>query len=258
MDNNKIISILDRIAHPSTSDIDVMQSVFGLRRVLKGELPSNCLGKQIRVRPQKHRSYQAWQDEIDELKEQLAEKTETERTQEKRVKSLTQEVEKLQAQVLKLKAAKPKEPKETKETKSSAVEFYTNAQFAAIMVERVGKYNGAKRAFEDFNTELRKKNPELGVITSSHLEKWRVEDRYPTWVIEQLRMMSKADLPTSSHRWTQADKDFLRDLYRANPTVSDRRLAEILSERFGCDMTENAVKGALDRLRRKGEIERRK
>lgn len=255
MDNNKIISILDRIAHPSTSDIDVMQSVFGLRRVLKGELPSNCLGKQIRVRPQKHRSYQAWQDEIDELKEQLAEKTETERTQEKRVKSLTQEVEKLQAQVLKLKEAKPKEPKETK---SSAVEFYTNAQFAAIMVERVGKYNGAKRAFEDFNTELRKKNPELGVITSSHLEKWRVEDRYPTWVIEQLRMMSKADLPTSSHRWTQADKDFLRDLYRANPTVSDRRLAEILSERFGCDMTENAVKGALDRLRRKGEIERRK
>ena len=253
MDNNKIISILDRIAHPSTSDIDVMQSVFGLRRVLKGELPSNCLGKQIRVRPPK-RSYQAWQDEIDELKEQLAEKTEAERTQEKRVKSLTHEVEKLQAQVLKLKESKPKEPKETK---SSAVEFYTNAQFAAIMVERVGKYNGAKRAFEDFNTELRKKNPELGVITSSHLEKWRVEDRYPTWVIEQLRMMSKADLPTTKHRWSQADYNFLRDLYLADPSVSDRRLAEILSEKFGCNMTENAVKGALDRLCKKHEIERR-
>lgn len=50
--------------------------------------------------------------------------------------------------------------------------------------------------------------------------------------------------------WSDSEKNYLLHIHIQDPELSNAKLAEMCSEEFGRSITENAIRGALHRLRR--------
>lgn len=240
MDHARVLAILNRISHPSTTGDDLIQTVEGLRRVLKGESVSDVLNTRSKRSVRKYRSYTASQEEIEGLRQALkklkSEKAKSERHQQKQIEKLVIQLEKL-----------------TGEDRLVARESYTYAEVMQAMVDRFGKHHGIPAALAERNARLRAEGQDIGKITSAGFQQWRKLDCYPAYVIEQISEMTSDDLLPRGG-WSDEERVFLVELYRQKETLSNRELAELCTKQFGRLVTECSIKGELNRLRQKGKV----
>jgi hypothetical protein len=240
----RILNVLDRIAHPSTTGVDLDQSIDGLRRLLHGEMPSEVLRPPpVRV---KHRSYDACQMEIADLREKLAHveaaKLMSEREKARQVNSLIEEITKLQVRL------------DQQAPPDATRDVYPHAEVIQSMVKRFGKHHGVPAALAERNARLYRDDPAIGRITASMMQGWRKQDRYPAYVVEQINSMTADDLPGRRVRWSEEERLFLVQLYHDDPRRSNMVLAERCSVQFGRPITECSIKGELDRLRKSDRV----
>jgi hypothetical protein len=93
-------------------------------------------------------------------------------------------------------------------------------------------------------------------VTERQLHTWQKIGHVPAYSVNQVpRMQFKAQTHRGRQRWTAGEYDFLRNLYiKTDGHVKNADLANKCAAAFGRDVTENAIKGALDRLRKNGAI----
>jgi hypothetical protein len=244
--NPCLLNILDRIAHPSTTGHDLDQSVAGLRRILHGGMPSELLRTPVRPVRTKHRSYDAFKAEIDDLRQKLKkaedDKAISERERHHKIESLIDQITKMQLR-LDEKTAEP-EPRD----------FHTYDEVIQAMVRKFGKHHGVPAALAERNAGLLKSGAAIGKITASNFQQWRANNQFPLYVVEQINAMSSDDMLCRGPRWTEDERQYLVDLYTADPSRSNKTLADACSTQFGRLITECSIKGELDRQRKKGRV----
>jgi hypothetical protein len=223
-----ILTMFDRIAHESTTELDRQQTLEGLRRKLHGELPSSIL-KAVTSDAQMVSIYQ---DEISQLRAQLVE-AETKNAQ------LEQSIGALNAQL----------------TPQPVNGHYTLEQFLAALQRRLGRTYGWRKDYV-FAT---KQTPGAVQVETTHIQQWQAKGLVPQVYVEQI---DKLKFPKRTSKggieWSPDNYDYLATTYLANPTLSNRKLAEQCSTHFGREITENSIRGALDRLRNLGRIPKRR
>jgi hypothetical protein len=238
----KLVSIIDRLAHHSTTDQDALQTVYGLRRVAKGAMPSKLLHLDDAQAPKSQ--------QITSLKRQIA-ILQAEKAQLATANSeLQQNYDRLKAQVDLLQARN-----DTAACQSRPIGAdYTYAEVMEIIREKFGKQNGGLRLWADYSARLHAADPTSRLLTVSKLQSWRTAGRYPDWAVQQLLAMP-ATLRVS-HKWSDDDVDYLCKLHLANPQKTDDQLAAECSKRFGCEVNSNSIKSKFNILRKLGRIPR--
>lgn len=239
--------ILDRISHASTTDQDCIQSIAGLRRVLKGKLLSDVLSETTDD-PPTHRPYDDWQQEINDLTQKLTElqreKAMSDREKAREIKRLAAEIEKLRAKIA------------ARDAPEEAREVYSYDEIIQTMVRKFGKHHGVPAALAERNAHLAAEDPSIGRITSATMQTWRKQDCYPAYVLEQINAMTEDDLLGRRTRWSETERQFLVELYQRDPKQSNKALADACSRKFGRLITECSIKGELNRLRQRGAVPR--
>lgn len=234
MEHKRVFAVIDRIAHQSTSKLDREQSVAALQRLLKGKMPSDVLQRE----PAAHRSYDVWQEQVDDLKEQVAEaiiaKNTSEKAKQREIKLLDAKIARLEAQI-----AERSSPKDG---------WYSRVQVKNIMSAMFPKDHGLGKALVEKNAAMRQSGSDVPKITDSLLQKWQRDDRYPAWFVEQLKTLSPDDL-LPKHRWTMEQKDYATALAIENPCLTNQQIADACNARFGCKITDSAIRGVLNRAR---------
>jgi hypothetical protein len=83
------------------------------------------------------------------------------------------------------------------------------------------------------------------------LREWIESGIVPSWAFDQIdRMVFKDHLTRGRCSvWNDDQKNFLAQTYRSDPSQSDADIARVCTIEFGYTVTENAIKGALYRLR---------
>ena len=80
---------------------------------------------------------------------------------------------------------------------------------------------------------------------------WKRAGLVPAVYYEQIDILCFCERPVVRHNpWHQDEVDFLRDLHQSNPGLSNGSLAHQCTEHFGRIISESAIKGKLDRLRK--------
>jgi hypothetical protein len=125
--------------------------------------------------------------------------------------------------------------------------FYTRVQVKQIIAEKFEKDHGVCKMLVEKNAKQRRAGVDLPKITDSLLQQWRRDNRYPAWMVEQLRLLTSDDLRKQSHKWTADDKEFVKSLWLADPQRTNQQLADICSQKFGCDITDSSIRGVLNR-----------
>jgi len=244
MEHKRVLNVLDRMAHDSTTQHDLEQSAAAMRRLLKGKLPSEVFAKNAPAAP--YRSYDACQAEIDELKTKLSEvknqSATSERERDRQIKRLIAEIVTLQSRL------------DRSTAKVQQQDYYSYDEVIQVMVRKFKKHHGVPAALVERNRHLVQQDGTVGRITASAMQQWRKADRYPRYVVEQISAMTPGDILQRGKKWTDDERRFLAQLYSANPQRSNQLLADACSSRFGRLITECSIKGELNRLRQNGRV----
>jgi hypothetical protein len=234
MEHHRVLSVLDRIAHSSTKDDDLEISVGAMRRLLGDKLPSEVLGKTA----PRTRTSEADKREIKKLRTQIdiikTEQATTEREKQHLIEDLIEQIAKLQAATV---TQKP--------IQSNG--GYTRLQVTQIIQERFIKDHGVKKAVVQRNAALRESGRNVPKITDNLWQKWRIEDHYPAWAIDQLLELTPDDILTN-YKWSQTDKDYLASLWQDDPKQTNEQLAVACSRHFAHKITDSGIRGMLHRL----------
>lgn len=235
--NARIISIIDRLAHASTNDQDALQTVYGLRRVVKDEMPSSLLAFNI------GNQSVAKQKQIGKLKQTIVKlRAELQNLQETHSK-LESDHTRLQVELYHIDQKKPHR---------SAQDDYSYNDVMTIIRDKFGKQNGALTLWSDYSASQHALNPESPLVTPSKLQVWRLASAYPNWAVQQLH-----DMPVQTrvvYKWSPEDIDFLCQLHLDDPHKTDEMLAAECSTRFRCEINTNSIKSKFNILRKTGRI----
>ena len=235
MNTQRIFSVLDRLAHHSTTGEDLNNTVAGLRRLLTDE--KGVVGVPSEVWPRvlsKASSASELREEITALREKLRQATLSEHDQSRQIEALIEQIAKLQLQ---LDALKPEE---------ISSDFYTRAQVKQIIATLFEKDHGVCKALVEKNARQRRSGADLPKITDSLLQQWQRRNQYPAWMVEQLRLMTPDDL-LKGHKWTAEHKAFLIERWLADPQQTNEQLADLCSQSFGVKITDSSIRGVLNR-----------
>ena len=86
---------------------------------------------------------------------------------------------------------------------------------------------------------------------------WQRSGRVPNWAVEQVSVMEFRRPSFKKPRdWNREETEFLIHLYQSNEYVTYQRMAELCQQKFDRDISEQAIKGMLDRLRKKNKIDK--
>src|ERR1044072_7767978 len=194
MELRRVLMVLDRLVHPSTQGDDQENSIEAIRRLCRGQLPTELFGEVASV--------QQYTADIAALNAQLVElegeKVLSDRAKQREVAQLKRKIAALQRKV-----------ERQVDDLQSEDGYYTCLQVNAIILLKFGKDHGVKKALVEKNHRERQSNPELPKITEGLWQRWRREDRYPAWAIEQVKAMSHDDLPGKKQPWTMDEKAYL-------------------------------------------------
>jgi hypothetical protein len=216
-----ILTMLDRMLHESTSDIDREQTIEGLRRKLHGALPSSVL---IGTNDDSQQAW-AYETEINELREQLV--------------AVGQRNTELETSVLALTAQLKPQPINGN---------YTLEQFMAALARRMGRTYGWRTDY----VIATKETPGAVKAETTTIQQWQTKRLVPAEYYDQIDRLNFPKRPGKpGQEWSTEDYDFLVELYLKNPAEQNSVLAETCAERFGRPITENSIRGALDRLRKR-------
>lgn len=235
-----IIKCFDRLAHPSTNDIDVLNTVEALRRRLGDETMSDLLAKlpghvnQIEIKKLRavidnlHGELAALEEENDEL---LTLQSDLEYQLQQQTNAVAHA------------AAVDHEGRET----------YTDYEVVRIKQQRFGKINGVDTRWVKFSEARHATDPTSQLVTVSKTQQWRINGCYPAWAVGQLLAMP-ALIEREIHSWSPTDVDFLCALHHHAPNASMKEFAAKCSEKFGVPIGINSIRGQLHNLRKENRI----
>lgn len=218
-----ILTMFDRICHESTSDIDRRQTIEGVRRKLRGELPSAVL---------RQATDETIDEEIAQLRQQLADA-------EHKNAELEQSIDNLSAQL-----------------KPQPVDgFYTMEQFIRAMGEARGRLYGWRTDYIEATKHL----PGALLAETATIQHWQAKDQVPSEFYEQIsRLEFRKRSGKGGPPWSETEYQYLVNKYEADPKQKNKSLAEMCSSEFGRDITENSIRGAIDRERKRGHLPKRR
>jgi|ERR1019366_1169009 hypothetical protein len=102
-------------------------------------------------------------------------------------------------------------------------------------------------------------SPDCKAIRNEDIQKWIKDQLVPDWAYEQVsRLVFQKRTGAAGREWKNTEYEYLGGIYCDDPTTKNTVLAAMCSEKFGREITENAIKGALDRLRKQGKIPARR
>jgi hypothetical protein len=253
MNPQRIFMVLDRLAHHSTTGSDLITTVDAMRRLLTDNdgvvaVPSEVLPDVLRGAPApttrgRKPTDKALQAEIADLREKLRRAESQKGDQTCRIAALVEQIAKLQLQ---LDQSKP-------EREPHSGDFHTYDEVLQAMLTRFGKHHGVPAALFERNARLIEQGETADRITSSAFQQWRKENRFPRYVIAQIETMTPTDL-LSRGKWNDDERQFLVEQYSVDPSLSNAALAIACSTKFGRLVTECAIKGELNRLRKAGKV----
>lgn len=219
MDVPALLSLLDQITDVASTGGDLEQLVLGFREQLAGQPPSHIFGAMI-----------GRAAEVAELQQQLD--------------ALVQRNEALERALADL--ARPVQ----------AVDgYYPLEHFMSVLAAKMGRTYGWRGDF----VEACASSPNSRPVPNELIQKWQKEGRVPAWAVEQVaHLVFKKRQGKSGKTWLPEEYDFLANLYDENPAASNAVLAGRCSEQFGREITENGIKGAIDRLRKKDRLAKRR
>ena len=252
MNPQRIFSVLDRLAHHSTTGSDLITTVDAMRRLLTDgdgvvAIPSEVLPDVLRggppePTPKKRKSGDAaLQAEIANLRQKLKQAESQKGDHACRIAALVEQIAKLQVQ---LDQSKP-EPR--------SGDFATYDEVLQAMVTKFGKHHGVPAALFERNARLLEQGETTDRITSSAYQQWRKENRFPRCVIAQIEAMTPTDLLPRG-KWSDDERQFLVELYSTDPSLTNAALAVACAAKFDRRVTECAIKGELNRLRQAGKV----
>jgi hypothetical protein len=132
--------------------------------------------------------------------------------------------------------------------------YYTFDQFlSALQVRMRGTY-----AWKTGYAKATVKTPGCEEVRTEDIQKWQKSDKVPVRAYEQISILSfEKREGKGAPPWTKQNIAFLVEQYNGkpgDPTKSNAVLAKLCTEEFGRLITENAVKGQVDRCRKKKMI----
>lgn len=128
--------------------------------------------------------------------------------------------------------------------------YYAMEEFMARLQVKMGRTYGWRVDYVSASSA-----PDRRPVKSEDIQKWQRTRRVPHWAFEQIEQLEFSKRQgQGGPPWTTQEYDFLEALYTADPLTPNAVLAEKCSKQFGRPITENSIKGALDRLRDKGRI----
>lgn len=91
-------------------------------------------------------------------------------------------------------------------------------------------------------------------VTNQTIDRWRSRDIVPKWAVDQITILRfHVRPPVPMQDWTGEEVQFLMDAYQASQGRY-RDLASLCTEKFGRTISENAIKGKIDRLIKSGRL----
>jgi hypothetical protein len=89
-------------------------------------------------------------------------------------------------------------------------------------------------------------------VTNETVQKWQSANRVPTWAVDQIdQLLFSKRSGQSGPVWTSENKEFLITIFTNDPSLSNIELAALCSAEFGRTITENSIKGEIDRSRKR-------
>lgn len=243
-----ILTMFDRIAHEDTSDQVRHETLAWLRRELHGQQPSEIL-------KEAGTDTQMAKDEINQLREQLAEaqaKTQLEQDDEiSQLRSLLAEKDAQNARLVEninaLNARLHPEPVDG---------HYPLQHFLSVLYQR----RGCTYAWREDYCAATKNTPGATIAETTQIHQWQAKERVPEVYVDQINILvfRKRKNDKENVDWSQENYDYLASEYLLDQTQSNRQLAEKCTQQFGRNITENSIRGGLDRLRKQGRISKRR
>jgi hypothetical protein len=94
-------------------------------------------------------------------------------------------------------------------------------------------------------------------VTNEMIELWRMSNQVPIAYVNQIdAMIFPSRSRSRGQNWTGIEIDFLVEFHQEEATLTNKDLANRCSEHFHREITEAAIKGQLDRLRKVGRVAR--
>jgi hypothetical protein len=232
----KLVSIIDRLAHDSTTDQDALQTVYGLRRVVKGNMPSALLHLDT--------SSTLKTKQVANLKRLVAQLRAEKSELEAQNSELQGDHDRLQTQVELLRS--------NDGHYHPPGENYSYAEVMEIIREKFGKQNGGLTLWAEYSAELHATDSSSPLLTLSKLQTWRMAGTFPNWAVKQL--LSMPVVTRCMHKWSDEDIDFLCATHLADLQKTDDQLAAECTARFGRPINTNMIKSKFNILRKLGRI----
>jgi hypothetical protein len=96
-------------------------------------------------------------------------------------------------------------------------------------------------------------------VSTDDIQKWQRDKRVPEWAYTQIGWLQfNHRLGRSGPDWSQDEVTFLVEEYRTDPSQKNLVLAVKCEQRFGRTISEQAIKGAVYRLGRRGILPQRR
>lgn len=234
---HKLGQLVDRLSYEGLDDTDTVNTAHAIRRVARGQKPSDLL-LHFDQRRDQARTITDLKRRVNAL---VAEKQQLEDEKRALVERLVVlEVEQARAEAVRARNSVPER------------ETYTYKEVIAIIVEKFGKQNGGLTAWAEESARLHNLDPNSPVVTTGKLQQFRMADNFPEWAVDQLRNMEP--VRRQFYRWSEEDISFLERLHLDDPLRPDEELAKACSERFGAEINTASIKGKFRVLRKLGRI----
>ena len=129
--------------------------------------------------------------------------------------------------------------------------FYAFKDFLAALQIQMGRTYGYKTDC----IKASETSPDCKIIRLEDFQKWIKSEKVPDWAYEQLsKMIFPKRTGAAGKNWKNTEYTYLETIHNADPTIKNIVLASMCSEKFGREITENAIKGSLDRLRKQNRV----
>ena len=132
---------------------------------------------------------------------------------------------------------------------------YPLETFLAALQRKMGRTYGWRVDYVLATATAAQANPNVKVVKNEEIQKWQKDKEVPAWAFERIPLLVfQKRKGEGSPPWKSNDYTFLATLYLEDQHKSNAYLATVCGQKFDREITENAIKGALDRLRKKGSI----
>jgi hypothetical protein len=231
-----ILAMVDRIFE-ATTEAEMKTTVEGFRRTLQGTPPSVVL-QHLAIPGEEVSRTETLQQHIETLKKEVAELV-TEKT------NLEIEIAELQERLRQI--------GQIGSSVSGTAEngFYTMEQFLSVLTVKLRRSYGWRTDYVSASQQTEGCRP----VANETVQKWQNTNQVPDWAVEQIpKLTFRKRTGTSGLPWSDDNETYLTELYKSDPGQSNQELARLCEEHFGRPINEPSIKGAVDRLRKKGQL----